>query len=64
MSRLVESGDECERPQSAPPQFADAISSGFPQVHAPCRFTALTAAHLCSGLSPATASHIQAERFL
>ena len=31
VSRLVESGDECERPQSAPPQF-DAVSSGLPRV--------------------------------
>lgn len=29
VSRLVESNDECERPQSAPPLFADGISSGF-----------------------------------
>lgn len=32
VSRLVESSDECERPQSAPPQFADAVSSGLPRV--------------------------------
>lgn len=37
VSRLVETTDEFERPQSAPPLFADGISGGFALVRASSR---------------------------
>jgi hypothetical protein len=39
VSRLVETTDEFERPQSAPPLFADGISGGFALVRATCSST-------------------------